>query len=235
MPKKNNKEILRLENVSFRHRGRDIIFQDVNLTVNEKDFVLIKGPSGSGKSTLLHIINRLLEPEKGMIFFRKKSIKKFDVTYIRKKICYIQQTPVMIDASIEKNITFPFNFKSVKKYSPPSKEKIRKIFNDFLLNHLKLTDSALKLSTGEKQRVALIRGLLLEPEIILLDEPTSALDENSRKIVEGIIEKINTQNSTAVIMATHIGFSSQIINLHKFILSDGYLKKEDNNEHCRNK
>ncbi len=228
MPEKNNNEILRLENVSFRHKGGNEIFQDVNLTVNKKDFVLIKGPSGSGKSTLLHIMNRLFEPEKGMIFFRKKSIKKYDVTYLRKKICYIQQTPVMIDASIEKNLTFPFKFKSVKKYSPPSKEKIREIFDDFLLNHLKLTDSAIKLSIGEKQRIALIRGLLLEPEIILLDEPISALDDNSRNIVEGIIEKINMQNSTTVIMVTHIGFSSQIINLKKFILSGGNLKKEDN-------
>ena len=137
----------------------------------------------------------------------------------------------MIDSSVKENIKLPFLFKSSKKNHFPSDEKIREILDEFLLNDLKLTDNALKLSIGEKQRVALIRVLLLNPEIVLLDEPTSALDQKAKKMVENIIEKINIEKSVAVVMVTHIGFSPEKINPSKFILSDGNLKKEGINEY----
>jgi len=227
----NDNEVLRLKNISFSYKGRGQIFRNINLSVNEKDFVVIRGPSGSGKSTLLRLINRLYEPESGTIFFRKRSIKGFEVTSLRKKICYIQQIPVMIDSSIKENIKLPFLFKSSKKNNLPSDEKIREILDEFLLNDLKLTDNALKLSIGEKQRVALIRVLLLNPEIVLLDEPTSALDQKAKKMVENIIEKINIEKSVAVVVVTHIGFSPEKINPRTFILSDGNLNKEGINDY----
>lgn len=195
--------MLELKNISFSYEGRGTILNEVSFHLKKKEFVIIKGSSGSGKSTLLRLMNRLNEPHSGEIFFKEKPVVKIDVTSLRKKICYIQQVPVMIEGSIKDNILIPYSFKSLSSESVPASEAIRALLDRFLLKHLKLTDNALSLSIGEQQRIALIRALLLNPEVMLLDEPTSALDEMAKHIVEENVGRLFLEKSVSIVMVTH--------------------------------
>ena len=218
--------MLELQKVSFGYDGRGSILRDVNISVKNKEFVLIKGASGCGKSTLLRLMNRLNEPAGGEILFNGKSLKDIDVTYLRRMVCYIQQIPIMIKGSVENNIIIPYSFKSSTHETVPSKGDIRNILDEFLLQYLKLSDNALSLSVGEKQRIALIRGLLLNPAVMLLDEPVSALDEKAKRVIEGIIQTIYKERSISVVMVTHRDFTPESgYTQRTFVIENKELKE----------
>ena len=193
--------ILKLDNVSFNYPGGNTIIQDMNLEINQNDLIIIKGESGAGKSTFLQLFNRFCDSSKGRILFHEKDLNKYKIDQIRRSLIYLPQLPVAIEGTIEKNLAFPFSFHSHKnkKFNPV---KAREWLDYFQLN-LPLHHDGLKLSIGQKQRIALIRSILLEPEVLLLDEPGSALDSNNKRLIEQKIEHIIDSTNVTVLMATH--------------------------------
>jgi putative ABC transport system ATP-binding protein len=121
----------------------------------------------------------------------------------------------MIEGTIEDNLSFPFSFHvhSHKTYDPV---KSREWLDYFQLD-IPLNQEASKLSIGQKQRIALIRSMLLEPEVLLLDEPGSALDSNNKKLIEQKIESLIESSKITVLMATHseVGFSNADYRMFK--------------------
>lgn len=214
-----------LKNVSLQYDDKAPLFQEINLTVESGDFILIQGQSGIGKSSLLRLFNRLQEPTAGEIWIDEKPIAEYNVTTLRRKVGYVQQLPVMIEGSVENNFNLAFRFRSARSQKPPSQEEMRKLMEGFRLQGLQLEDDALKLSVGQKQRVALIRMLLAEPEVLLCDEPTSALDAESREIVENWIEHINIEKGIGVILVTHLDFSPKQVKAKRFLLQPDGLKE----------
>ncbi|GFM37915.1 ABC transporter ATP-binding protein [Desulfovibrio psychrotolerans] len=174
----------------------------VNLAVAPGDFVMIAGPSGSGKSTLLRLAARLEEPESGVIRFQGTPLAEYAPPLLRRRIGFVQQTPVVAEGSVRDNLLLPFGFAVNRGEAKPDDEALRGWLERLALAGVRLEDDARALSVGQRQRLCIIRSLLLRPALLLMDEPTSALDRESRGIVERMAEELNAAGMT-VLMVSH--------------------------------
>jgi putative ABC transport system ATP-binding protein len=195
---------IELKNILLRYEGKPPLFQNLDLKIRQGDFIIIQGPSGSGKSSLLRLLNRLQDPSSGEILIDGCAVKDHDVTRLRRRIGYMQQTPVMIQGSVADNLNLPFRFGSDKEGKVPSHAELQHWLQEFLLEDVRSGDDAGKLSVGQKQRLTLIRNLLIRPKALLCDEPTSALDPQSREIVDRWLERLNTEREMTVVLVTHL-------------------------------
>jgi putative ABC transport system ATP-binding protein len=188
---------LKFNNVSFLDKEK-IILKDLSLDIENKDFISIVGPSGSGKSTFLKLCCNLISPSKGNIFFNGEDLNTYNPVELRKKISYCFQNPYLFGDTIRDNLTFSFNIRKKEI----DEQNINNLFERFKMSTSIINENIPKLSGGEKQRIALIRTLLFNPDILLLDEVTSALDADNAKIVENVIEDLN-KNGITIIWVTH--------------------------------
>ncbi|MCG8342631.1 MAG: ATP-binding cassette domain-containing protein [Chlorobiales bacterium] len=196
--------LLEIESLDFSYENASSpVFSELNLVVNQGDFVVIKGASGTGKSTLLRLVCRLQAYEKGRILFKDRSIEAYHPAELRRSITYVAQIPSMVDASVKENLLFPFSFAVNNCMKKPSDRMLSEMLEQFYLQDVSLLQQARNLSVGQQQRIALMRALLLDPEILLLDEPTSALDAASAAMVFSIVERLNARQGKAIIMVTH--------------------------------
>ena len=218
---------IELKNISLKFKEKSPLFQNINLTIEHGDFILIQGKSGIGKSSFLRLLNRLHEPTTGQIWIDDKPITDHQITNLRRRIGYLQQTPIMVKGSIEDNLKLPFHFKSSRKLKQPSKRQLEQTLRNFLLTNINLQSNAQNLSLGEKQRIALIRTLLSEPEIILCDEPTSALDSDSQQIVGNALEQTNVEKETTVLLVTHLDFIPKRTTVKKITLNQDNTIEEE--------
>lgn len=180
--------------------------EEIDLEIKENDLIVIQGESGTGKSTFLKLFNRFCDPVSGRVLFNNRELHEYSIDDIRSSIIYLPQLPFMIEGTVKDNLSFPFSFQAhkAKKYAP---EKAAEWLDHFQLDLLPEHD-AFKLSTGQKQRIALIRAMLLEPRVLLLDEPGSALDSGNKELIHKKIESLIESSGISVLMATHseIGF-----------------------------
>lgn len=166
--------------VSKRYKEATIL-KSVDLTIEEKEFLVLVGPSGSGKTTLLKMINRLIEPTSGQICLKGKPLEEFDLRELRLDIGYVlQQIALFPNMTVGENIQL---IPEMKKWS--KKERLERTI--FLLDKVGLPAKDYldrypkELSGGEQQRVGILRAMIANPKILLMDEPFSALDAISRK------------------------------------------------------
>ena len=155
----------------------------------------IVGPSGAGKSSFLRLLNRLDEATGGEALFYDRRLQSYDPTELRKKISMLFQTPYLFPGTVRDNLS----------YCCPEKAKLNA---ENLLERVGLRSefadkNADSLSVGEKQRVAIARSLVQEPEVLLLDEPTSALDPASSRKIEELILSLAKDLCLTVIIVTH--------------------------------
>ncbi|HDZ90978.1 MAG: ATP-binding cassette domain-containing protein [Deltaproteobacteria bacterium] len=195
--------IVEFRDVSYGFSEGRPLFSRVNLSIRKGGYYLVQGPSGAGKSTFLRLINRLEEPLSGEILFRGRALSSYPPPLLRRSILYVQQSPTVIDASVRENLLMPFFFRSNAHLERPEDGRMKGLLQDFLLQGIGLGDNALTLSTGQLQRLCLIRGLLLSPEVLLLDEPASALDTESARVVQSMLERMNTESGVTALMVTH--------------------------------
>lgn len=188
---------IQLKNLSLTFGGKKI-FNALDYSFKQGGFYVVKGESGSGKTTLLKCLSSLLEADGGEISYSSD----LPIMELRRKIQYLPQLPVVFEGTVKENLLKPFSFKPYIENAPDTavlKEKMAELFSE----EIELERSADKLSQGEKQRMALCRALLINPEILLCDEPTASLDEKSRKIVEQKIEAFSSDKSKTVIFISH--------------------------------
>ena len=186
------KEVLRFENVSMRYhtkQGETIAVQDLNFSVREGEFTAIIGPSGCGKTTLLSLAAGLLTPSSGRIISNDVSFGYM-----------LQRDELFPWRTIEKNLYLPLEIKGTN--TPENRETALALAEKYgLKQFLKSYPSAL--SGGMRQRVALIRTLALNPDVLLLDEPFSALDYQTRLNVCNDVYKIIRQEHKTALLITH--------------------------------
>ena len=186
------KEVLRFENVSMRYHtkhGETIAVQDLNFSVNKGEFTAIIGPSGCGKTTLLSLAAGLLTPSSGRIISSGVSFGYM-----------LQRDELFPWRTIEKNLYLPLEIKGTN--TPENRETALALAEKYgLKQFLKSYPSAL--SGGMRQRVALIRTLALNPDVLLLDEPFSALDYQTRLNVCNDVYKIIRQERKTALLITH--------------------------------
>lgn len=209
--------VIEFKNVSFKW-AEGLELKDINLQISRGSFMLITGASGSGKSTLLRLACRLEEPQKGSIFYNDEKLSDIQPQKLRQKIALIQQTPTIIGGSIKDNLLLPYSFAINKNKPKPTDDYLEERLKELSLK-LTLTKEAASLSVGQKQRVCILRTLLLEPDILLMDEPTSALDPESKNIVEKISEDMNKKGVT-IIMVCHSEYKPAVPYTH-LLVKDG--------------
>lgn len=183
----------------------NVVLKDVNLQVDEGDFVYIIGKVGSGKSSLLKTMYCELDhdnPEKAEVLGRDvNSIRRKDIPALRREMGIIfQDFQLLHDRSVRKNLDFVLRATGWKK----RKERMERI--ESVLEAVGMTDKMEsmphELSGGEQQHIAIARAILNTPKIIIADEPTGNLDIDTARHIVGLLKKISTEG-TAVVMSTH--------------------------------
>jgi len=169
-------------NIKNLYAGDKLILKNFKLNISDNKNITIIGKTGVGKSTLLKTLNLLNLKYEGYILYKNKNILQYRPEELRSKIIMvIQETPLYGDTVLD-DITNIFKFK-INHNKKFNMDKLKQLLKIFLLPETILNANPLNLSGGEKQRISLIKALLIEPEVLLLDEPSSALDKNTEKII----------------------------------------------------
>ena len=181
------------------------VLKGLDFSVKEQEFVGIMGKSGCGKTTLLKTLGLIDKPTKGTLYFCGKDTRKLwndELADIRRrKIGFVFQDFYLMDSlSVSENIMLPMVLD--KKDACSCMEKGKAYAGQFGLSHL-MKKYPYELSGGEKQRVAISRALINDPDLILADEPTGNLDSKSGKTVIDALERINEKMKKTIIMVTH--------------------------------
>tara|TARA_B100000989_G_scaffold121319_1_gene89516 strand:- start:1531 stop:2235 length:705 start_codon:yes stop_codon:yes gene_type:complete len=206
-----NKKVLEYKDVEIQ-LDSDLKILGLTLIVNQGEFVFLIGKTGSGKSSILKSMysdNKILDGEANISNTNLKTISEKNIPFLRRKIGVIfQDFQLLKDRTVYKNLEFVLNATGWRKQN----EKKYKI--ESCLQKVHILDLSNKfpsqLSGGQKQKVAIARSLLNNPEIIIADEPTGNLDPKSSIEIMNVLKEIN-QNGNTIVMATH-DFSL----LHKF-------------------
>lgn len=224
-------EIIKVENLSksYGQKGKGAYCQKVldnlNLDIYGEDFIAIMGPSGSGKSTLLKIIGLIDNNiDSGDVFFLGKNIKKMNFSEVakfrREKIGYVfQDFKILPSITILDNIVLPNLI--AKKSLEEAKEKALRYLDEFEISNI-CNKYSYEISGGELQRVAIIRSLMNDPDIIFADEPTGNLDSYNTELIIRMLKYLNDNFGKTIVIVTH---NSEFIKYVKkvFILKEGKL------------
>lgn len=193
-------------------RYQDILSID-SLSI-DKPVTCIVGPSGSGKSTLLKMLNRMLVPDAGEVYYNGKSLAETDAVELRREVCMLSQTPVIYPGDIRDNLQIGLSFSG---RLAKSDKKLREAMEKIGLSK-SLDDSPQTLSGGEKQRLCLCRVMLLEASCYLLDEPSAALDKDTEHAVLKSFVDDCRAGQRQIVMVTHskeaaASFADEIVTL----------------------
>ena len=213
--------LLKLDKITLTIKDHTILDQ-ANLLINSGDFICIKGSSGVGKTTLLYALNKMKFISDGEIIYKDKNIININGPELRKKIVLIPQKPVMLPGSIYYNLTFHLNF-SVNRFDLKTENIVDDWLKEFNLSNIDLLMPAENLSLGQQQRVSIIRGLLLNPEILILDEPTSSLDRENKINVEKILQRENQINNLTCVVVDHHGLTTKHKQIRNIVLKNSSL------------
>jgi ATP-binding cassette subfamily B protein len=209
---------IKFENVSFAYDPERPILKNVSFEVPAGKMVAIVGPSGAGKSTVSRILFRFYDISRGRVLIDGQNIKDVTQASLRAAIGMVPQDTVLFNDTIEYNI----------RYGKPdaSPAEVREAARLAQIHELIVTlpqgydalvgERGLKLSGGEKQRVAIARTILKSPPILMLDEATSALDSHTEKEIQDALERV-AQNRTSLVIAHRL---STVVHADNIIVLD---------------
>jgi putative ABC transport system ATP-binding protein len=206
-----------LENVTYRRGGRPVL-ADLSVELVEGATALV-GPSGAGKSTLLRLLNRLADPDEGIVRYLDRDVRDYDVLALRREVGLVPQLPALLPGTVAENVS----------YGPRLKGEACDVDRSLELAGLArafAARAAQRLSIGEQQRVMLARALALEPAVLLLDEPTAALDERARDAVEQTFLELRERLSASLVLVTHDQAQARRLADRVLVLEDGRIRNE---------
>jgi putative ABC transport system ATP-binding protein len=159
------------------------------------------GPSGAGKTTLLRLLNRLDDPDDGVVLLDGRDVREYEILDLRRRVQSVGQVPITFPGTVADNIG----------------ENASEFLALVGLDPNLATREADRLSVGEAQRLALARSLALSPEVLALDEPTSALDVTNKAGIEGLIRELADSGLTVVMVShdpRHAQLADHVIQVH---------------------
>ena len=213
--------IISLKNVAFSYDKKTPVIKNLNLDINEGEYVAIIGANGSGKSTIAKLFNALLIPDAGEVLVcGLSSANKKNLFEIRKSVGVVFQNPdnQLVASIVEDDVAFGPENLGVKREE--IKERI-----DFALNAVNMKEyrrfSPARLSGGQKQRIAVAGVLAVKPKVLVLDESTAMLDPRGRKDLLAVAKNLN-DNGMTVVTITH--YMEEVLMANKvYVISDGEI------------
>ena len=229
------KKLIDLRNINKTYRNGDQelkVLKNINLTVEEGEFVAIMGPSGSGKSTLMNIIGMLDRPSTGEYFLENEDVANLGDKKLAKvrnnQIGFVfQQFFLLSKLNALQNVELPLIYAGV---SQGSRKNLAKQYLEKVDLGTRMTHLPSELSGGQKQRVAIERALVNNPSIILADEPTGALDTKTGEQIMELLTELNAEGKT-IIMVTHepeiAAYAKRQIVIRDGVISSDSAEKEE--------
>ena len=217
-------ELIRINDVTKQYKNGVTALYDINLKVRKGEFVFVIGGSGSGKSTLIKMLYREEKPTRGEVFVGGINVKKLRngrVYKLRRRLGIVfQDYRLLPKLNVYENVAFAMEAIGAKK-----SEIIIKSLRALELVGLKgkIRNYPDELSGGEQQRVAIARAIVNEPKILLCDEPTGNLDPEMSMEIMKVLETINEETKTTIIMATHDQNIVNQMGKRVIVLKDGRL------------
>ena len=219
--------MIKLEHVSKSYSAGIPALNDVNLEIEDGEFVFVVGDSGSGKSTLIKLLLKELEPTEGTIVVNGKILRKIrrkQIPKFRRKIGVVfQDFRLLKDRNVYENIAF-----AQKVIGEPNSKIKKRVPQMLSMDGLapKYRSYPRQLSGGEQQRVAIARALINQPSILLADEPTGNLDANNAWEIMKLLEEIN-EKGTTVIVVTHNLEIVKAMNKRVITIKKGLVVSDD--------
>lgn len=196
------KELVRINNVSFQYDESNLALKNVNFTIYEGEWLAIVGHNGSGKSTLAKLLNGLHFPSKGTITMSGAEITEDSIWDIRRQIGMVFQNPdnQFVGSTVQDDVAFSLENNGIERDIMVKRvhEALEKVGMDKFFNQ-----EPHNLSGGQKQRVAIAGVVALQPKVIILDEATSMLDPKGREEVLNIVRDLKSEHEMTVISITH--------------------------------
>ncbi|KAA0963966.1 ABC transporter ATP-binding protein [Streptococcus cristatus] len=229
------KKLIDLRNINKTYWNGDQelkVLKNINLTVEEGEFVAIMGPSGSGKSTLMNIIGMLDRPSTGEYFLGNEDVANLGDKKLAKvrnnQIGFVfQQFFLLSKLNALQNVELPLIYAGV---SQGSRKNLAKQYLEKVDLGTRMTHLPSELSGGQKQRVAIARALVNNPSIILADEPTGALDTKTGEQIMELLTELNAEGKT-IIMVTHepeiAAYAKRQIVIRDGVISSDSAEKEE--------
>ncbi len=214
--------IFRLQNVTKEYNGRRVLQVD-HLKIRQGEVFALVGPSGAGKSTLLRLLNFLEPPTAGRIRFLDvefSASQPMPLAY-RRRVTTVFQRPILLNRRVWRNVGYGLRLRGRRN----SDGRIEKALEQVGLTAL-ARQRARTLSGGEAQRVALARAIVLQPDVLLLDEPTANLDPYNVGLIEEIVQGLNRERGTTVVLVTHNVFQARRLAQRVGLLLEGQIVEE---------
>lgn len=213
--------------------NKQVVIENFNISISDSEFFVLVGPSGSGKTTILKMINRLIEPTDGDIYFDQKRLIDYDLKELRLKIGYVLQQIALFP-----NLTVAENIELIPEMKKWSKEE-RRARTKELLTKVNLPPEdylyrkPAELSGGEQQRIGILRAIAAKPDVILMDEPFSALDPISREQLQLLIKELHKELASTIVFVTHDMNEAQLLGDRICVMKNGAIVQTDTPENIR--
>ena len=206
-----------LKNVTKAY-GTKIVVDEVNLQIHKGEILALLGPNGSGKTTILKIIAFIENPTGGEVKFQGKAVNFKNTEKERLQSTLVFQKTTVFGTSVYNNIAYGLKIRKVPKETRD--REVKKALELVKLEGFEKRN-ARKLSGGEQQRVAIARALVLKTKLLLLDEPTANLDPKNAGMLEEVIDAVNRENKTTIVMATHNMFQAKKLPNRIALMDEG--------------
>ncbi|NCC63791.1 MAG: ABC transporter ATP-binding protein [Spirochaetia bacterium] len=213
---------IEFEHISKSYTPEEVVLSNINLKIEQGEFVVLLGQSGCGKTTLLKLVNKLLDFDTGYIRIHTKKLSEYNIEELRRSIGYvIQQVGLFPHLRIWENISYVLKLqkKSKEERLFRAKELIALVGmkEEFLMRYPR------QLSGGQKQRIGVARALAAQPSIILMDEPFGAVDEQTRVQLQNQLKEIHQQFKQTILFVTHDIHEAFRLGSRIIIISEGKI------------
>jgi len=214
-----NEFIYQLRDVTKEYNGRCVLQVD-RMDIRQGEIFALVGPSGAGKSTMLRLLNFLEPPSGGHIRFLAAEFTPSRPVPMRllRRVTTVFQRPLLLNRSVQANVAYGLRLRGQRS----SSQRVEAALEEVGLKHM-ARQRARTLSGGEAQRVALARAIVLQPDVLLLDEPTANLDPYNVGLIEDIVQVLNRQRETTLVLVTHNVFQAKRLAHRVALLLEGQI------------
>jgi len=214
-----NEFVYQLQSVNKAYNGRSVLHVN-SLNIRRGEIFALVGPSGAGKSTMLRLLNFLEPPSKGTLCFLDTDFTPEGAMplELRRRVATVFQHPLLLNRSVRDNVNYGLRLRGQRNASRLVESTLEQVGLKKLASQRART-----LSGGEAQRVALARAMVLKPDVLLLDEPTANLDPYNVGLIEEIVQTLNQEQATTLVLVTHNVFQARRLAHRAALMLEGQI------------